>query len=562
MKYLKKFPLILILCFVGVVEILIYRNIHLYYQAEKVDEAEKKIEILEESIDFYPYNDLIFYGLGKACLDLAVNNLEIKERSIKYFQKSINYFERSLRANPASHDSHFNMAQSLLYLSYYFPGLYADSQLEFKRAVDLAGENSQIFYEVAKIFLSRWTKLLDEEKEFTYEILIALMKKKNTERIHSLFHIWEMNIRDYNMMRRILPEDPQILRIYAEFLGEKSLSLEERQNSLAKAEYYDYRRAKEEYSQGESEFYSFRFIKALNHFNSCLYKLKKIYFYQNLTNLRLIDFTEFSEMQKLISLGLAKCLIEQGKNLDEVGDYLQAYLSSEAEASSLEQIESYLKNKGLIRENWKDSFNDLNRLYFELLLKYSQDKYDEIMRLGRSLVQSFVIVPEGEKEIYVRVLNLMGDSYRERNHFYEALDFYNRSLEINASDLETLVKIRLIFEKLDSQEKIKEINEKIEKLLSSKEKEFNHFTLQKGKNFHHNLILDGKKATLIFTFGDIEKERSPLISVFFNGHIIWENYLQEEILSLPVETKVGVNRLKVMTINRNVILDTLKWKAS
>lgn len=562
MRYLKKIFLILILCFVGILEILIYRNIHLYYQAEKVDEAEKKIEILEESIDFYPHNDLIFYGLGRAYLDLAVNNLESRERSVKYFQKSISYFERSLMANPTSHDSHFNMAQSLLYLNYYFPDLYADSQLEFKRAVDLAGENSQIFYEVAKIFLSRWTKLQDDEKAFTYDILGVLMKKGNIKKIHSLFYIWEMNIKDYDMMRRILPEDPQILRIYAEFLGEKSLSLEERQNSLAKAEYYEYRKAKEEYRLGESELYSFRIKEAIGHFNSCLYNLKKINLYQNLTNLRLIDFTEFSEMQKSVSLGLAKCLIEQGKNLDEVGDYLQAYLSSEAEVSSLEQLESYLKKKGLIRENQKDSFNDLNRLYFELLLKYSQDKHDEIMRLGRSLIQSFVIIPEGEKEIYIRVLNLMGDSYRERNHFYEALDFYNRSLEIKADNLETLVKIRLIFKKMDLQEKIKEINEKIEKLLSSKEKEFSHFTLQKGKNFHHNLILDGQKANLIFTFGDVEKRRSPLISIFFNGHIIWENYLQKETLSLPVETKVGVNRLEIMTINRNVILDTLKWKAS
>lgn len=546
----------------GVLEILIYRNIHLYYKAEKVDEAEKKIEILEKSIDFYPYNDLIFYGLGRAYLDLAVNNLESKERSVSYFQESINYFERSLRVNPISHDSHFNMAQSLLYLSYYFPDLYTNSQLEFKKAVDLAGENSQIFYEVAKIFLSRWTKLLDEEKEFTYDILRALMKKGNIEKIYSLFYIWEMNIKDYDMMRRVLPEDPQILRIYAEFLGEKSLSLEERQSSLAKAEYYDYRRAKEEFSLGESEFHSFRIKEALNHFSSCLHKLKKIYFYQNLTNLRLIDFTEFSEMQKSVSLGLAKSLIEQGRNLDKVEEYLQAYLSSETEASSIEELESYLQNKGLMSENRKDSFNDLNRLYFELLLKYSQDKHDEIMRLGRSLIQSFVIIPEGVKEIYVRVLNLMGDSYRERNHFYEALDFYNQSLEINSDNLETLVKIRLIYKKLDSQEKIKEINEKIEKFLSSKEKEFNHFTLEKGKNFRHNLILDGQKTDLIITFGNRERGRPPLISIFFNGRIIWENYFQEETLSLPVETKVGINRLEVKVKNRDVNLDALRWKTS
>ena len=55
---------------IGIVNILIYWNSHLYYRAKnKVEDVEKKIDTLENANRFFPFNDLVYYELGKAYFD-------------------------------------------------------------------------------------------------------------------------------------------------------------------------------------------------------------------------------------------------------------------------------------------------------------------------------------------------------------------------------------------------------------------------------------------------------------------------------------------------------------
>jgi len=68
MKDLKKYLIIVVLILLGLLDILIYRNNHLCYKTEKVENNETKIKILEGAVDFYPSNDLVFYELGRAIL--------------------------------------------------------------------------------------------------------------------------------------------------------------------------------------------------------------------------------------------------------------------------------------------------------------------------------------------------------------------------------------------------------------------------------------------------------------------------------------------------------------
>jgi hypothetical protein len=66
--------------------------------------------------------------------------------------------------------------------------------------------------------------------------------------------IWDMNVKDYGVMEKILPEYAEIYRMYAQFLGEKSLSLTERHKILARAEFLEFEKAKGECYSGENEF--------------------------------------------------------------------------------------------------------------------------------------------------------------------------------------------------------------------------------------------------------------------------------------------------------------------
>ncbi|MQY60964.1 hypothetical protein GH153_03895 [bacterium] len=560
MNILKKIAFILVLVVVAVVDILIYWNQHLYYKAERIEENGKKLETLERANKFYPSNDLVFYELGKAYFDLGIRSLNDETKSSAYLQESIKNFKRSVRINPASQFSHFNLGQSLLYMSFFSPSLDVNCYDEYKKAAILVSHNSQIFHDVGKIFLSRWGELSEENREFTLEILRKLVGGKDREEFRTILQTWEMNIKDYDVMEKILPEDPQIYRMYADFLGEKSLSAEERQRVLANAEFLEFERAKSEHDSGENEFMYYRAKEAFNHFKSCLNILEKIKFYQNVTQQNHIDHSEFSELRKSAFLNLAKCRLEQGGELKEVEGNLRKYLALEDKVAAVSKLESFLMDRGLISEKLDESFDNLERLSFQLFLYFKQNRYRDIVRIGRLLQQSLVVVPEGKREVYVRVLQLVGDSYQKVDFIYDAGEFYQKALEVDPENLETLLRICQNYERLNDDEKIREIKERIDTLMSPAERVFKNLTIDKGRSFWHTLALDGRKITLDLHFKDSSERIAPLITVFFNGRVVWEDYLKDEVLSFPLESRVGKNSLQIVAVNRAVSLVKLAYR--
>jgi hypothetical protein len=554
MRTLRNILFIVLILFMGGVEVLIYWNNHLYYRAVETDNNEEKIELLNRTVDFYPVNDLVYAERGKAYFDLGVDHIADNAVSKEYLEESINNYKRALRSNPALSLTHFNLAQSLLYKSYLFSTPNIEAHEEFIKAATLAGENSYVFYEVSKIFLSRWSFLSDEEKDFTADILRKIMNKDDEEKIRSLLHIWEMNIKDYNMIKTILPERAGVYRIYADFLGEKSLSLEERQRSLAQAEFYEFERAREKKKEGDEAFFSFQWDEAVKHYKSCLRILDKIKFYQNLIPENPIDLPTFNEIKKLTILHLAKCHIDKGSSFKDYEAYLQEYLSLEDDMPSILDLESYLEEKGLLIDKLEDSFSDLDRMAFRLLFLFKKNRYKEIMRIGRRLQQSFVIIPKGKERAYRRISDLIGDAYRKNGHVFEASEFYRKSLEIEPHSLQTLIRLRSNYEKLGNDEMVRQIEERTAAVIFSKEKNFKNLSIDKNEAFSYSLILDDRPSILNIQFDSGERGINPLISVFFNGRIIWEDYLQEEELLLPVESRPGNNSLEIIPVNRSISL--------
>ncbi|TET20353.1 MAG: hypothetical protein E3J76_06045 [Candidatus Aminicenantes bacterium] len=562
MNILKKIIFIFAFVVVAAIDIIIYWNIHLYYRAKDIKDNEKKIEILEKANHIYPLNDLVFYERGKAYFNLGNRNLNDKAKSETYLRESIQNFNQSLRINPASYFSHFRLARSLLFMSYLSPSLDVNPYEEYRKVAMLLGHNHRIFYDVGKIFLSRWGELSEEDRDFTLEVLRKIARGKNRDRLQTIMHIWEMNVKGYGVMEKILPEDAQIYRIYAEFLGEKSLSVEERHRILARAEFLEFEKAKSEHNSGENEFLYFRVKEALKHFKSCLNRLEKIRFYQNFTQQNMIDHSEFSELRKSAFLNLAKCRLEEGGELKEVEDYLRKYLALEDKVAAVGELESYLRDRGLIGDELDASFDDLDRFSFQLLLYFKQNRYRDIVKIGRLLQQSFVVVPEEKREDYVRILHLLGDSFQKIDYIYDAGEFYLKALEIEPENMDTLLRSRQNYERLNEDEKIREIKERIDKLASSPEMVLKNLTISKGRTFSRTLTLDGRKITLDLHFENSQEGIIPLITVFFNGRVIWEDYLEEEVISIPLESRVGKNAIQVVSVNRAVGLIGLRWKTT
>ena len=562
-KSLKKVLLISVLIIVGTIDILIYWNSHIYYKAKGIEDNEKKIEILDKAVRYYPVNDNVFYEIGKAYFALAIENLDDKDKNVDYFQDSIESFKHSIRINPASQFCHFNLAQSLIYLNTLSPSLDLGPYEEYKKAVFLVGENSQIFFEAGKIFLSRWDELSERDRNFAKGVLRKIMEGKDKKRQQTIMQIWEMNVKDYSIMEEILPEDSRIYRMYAKFLGEKSLILEKRQKYLAEAELIEFERAKSEYLSGENELFYFEMKEAVKHFNLCLNILKRIKFYQNLSSEgNLIDLSEFNDLKRSTLLKIVECRLEEGASLKEVENSLYEYLDMQEKVSEVSALESFLLDRGFMSKKLGDSFDDLEILSLQLLLSFKQNRYRDIMRIGRLFQQSFVVVPEGKKADYVRILQIVGDAYQKVDDIYEAGEFYQKALEIEQDNLGTLLKMRNNYERLNDNKKIKEVGRRIDKVLSLQKIDIKNYPIKKGKKFYRTLILDGRKIIMDISFDDEWKIVDPLITVFFNGRVVWEGYLKEKTISIPMDTKVGKNSLEIAAVNRGVSVRMIGWNPS
>lgn len=560
MSILKRLILIVAIVVVAAVNVFLYWNQHLYNQAEKIGDTEKRIEVLEKASKFNPLNDLVFYELGKAYHDLGMNSLGEEGRSIVHLQKSISHFNRSLRINPTSYFGHFYLAQSLFNMSFDSPSQEDKAHAQYKKATDLAGQNSEIFFEVGKNFLSRWQNLSQEDKDFTLEILKKVVDGRDRERIQSLFYLWEINVNDYEVMEKILPEDPQIYRDYTRFLGEKSLSLEDRQKYLAKAEYLEFQRAKDVFDAGEYALFYYRLKEAQNHFRSCLNILEKIHFYQDLlATQNQIDPSEFDGLQKLALLNLVKSLLEQGQELKDVEGYLWEYLAREDSAAAISELESFLKGKGLDGGTIESSFNDLGRLSFRLYFSLKQGRFRDNMRVGRNLLQSFVVVPEGKEYQFVKILQIVGESFQKVDYIYDSNDFYKRALEMAPENLEILVRLRRNYERLRADRKIEDVSRKIGEIISPQEISVNR-SIYRGQTFRRSMVLDGRSISLGLHFGEREGDRSPLVTVLYNGRVVWEDYLEEDVVSVPVESKVGENVIQVVPVNWGVELVRITYE--
>jgi len=285
-----------------------------------------------------------------------------------------------------------------------------------------------------------------------------------------------------------------------------------------------------------------------------------IRFYQDLTSEKPLDVIAFKKLQKSCWLNLAKCAIEEGKEFKEAKTYLDAYLALEDRVPALNALESYMKEYGLIKEAVTGNLDDPEKTAFVLRLYFQQNRYRDIIQAGRLMEQSFELIPSAKKDAHVKLLLLIGDSYQKLDFLYDAGDFYRRALEHRHHGLEILIRLRMNAERLNNEASIGEIKQKIKTAMSPQDIVLGDTPIQKGAVFSRWLLLDGRATTLDLHFKDVSTSPPSLVSVVFNDKVVWEGYLNSEVLSIPVEARVGENGLILTCLNRTVILDKLTYR--
>lgn len=592
MSVWKKIFLIVGVVVVGVVDVALYWNHHLAYKAERIEQKEKKIQILKKASRIYPFDPEVYYALGNAHLSVGTANPGEGETPEAPFQKAVESYQRAIRLNPVSSYSHFGLGQAFYNMSFFTPPVAERSYEEYKKAALLAGHHTQIFFKVGRLFLSRWPELSEENRDFTVNVLRRIVENAEDEKFEQLMRVWEMNVRDYEVMERILPEEADVYRMYARFLGEKSLSLEERQRFLTQADYLDFQEAQEVHEEGENDYFYYNMESAFRRFQWCLNLLEGVKFYQNLTAQALINPNEFKEIRKSALLYLAKSGLEGGKEFGEVEEHFREYLSLEDQVSEVRELEEYLQNRGVIGDEIGGSFEDMELFSFRVYLAYKENRYRDIMRIGRDFQESFVMVPKEKRDEYVEILQIVGDANQKVDFIYDAGEFYEKALEVDPDNLEALVRLRQSYQRLNKEEEIERLNQRIDEVITAKVWNERPQVLEKGTNFYEKFTLDGEMIGLELNFekdwgqgpegeeiseeekkiSDEEKrgmvsgeqaglrERFPLVSVFWNGEVVWEDYLKESSISLKLETEVGRNVLRVVPVNRDMKLLGISWK--
>ena len=99
-------------------------------------------------------------------------------------------------------------------------------------------------------------------------------------------------------------------------------------------------------------------------------------------------------------------------------------------------------------------------------------------------------------------------------------------------------------------------------MLAPREMQLKNRIIHKGNKFTRRLNLDGRTIALELHFRKDNEESGfvPMISVFFNGRIVWEDYLYDETLTFTLESEVGENTLVVTPINRPVIIRKITYQ--
>jgi tetratricopeptide (TPR) repeat protein len=541
-----------------------YWSQHLTYKAMRVEDAAQRVGILKKAVAFWGWNDEAKYELGKAYFDYGYANLGNEGVGRENIGKSVRSHVRALRLNPANFYAHYDHAQSLFYMDHLMPGEGVDFLSEYKKAAMLTGHRNEVYYQVGKMFLSQWEDLLEEDRAFTTRLLKRVTGEGNLEQFQSLLHTWDMNVGDYAVMGQILPDNPQILRAYARFLGERSLDLGERQRVLAKAESLDFGFAKEQFTEGKNQLRYYRAARAEPHLTNCLRILDRIYLYQGVAGTSQIDVAEMTNMRMTAHQDLAKCGLMQRKTLKEVEEHLFAFLKLAERVADASELEGYLRDNSLLGRTLEESVNDLWLLDFHTLLYMKLNKYRDIKNIGGLLGKSFLVVPEEEKKHYVRVLGRVAESHLITGNFYDALEFYGKALEVDENDVGTLLGLRRNYDRLNEEREIRRIDERLSGLLTPREMDMGARVVAKRRPLVQTMVLDGSRVTLGIELSDGEGMQEggafPLICVIMNGRVVWENYVSGSVVSVVVEAEEEANTLEILPVNRAVTLERITWQ--
>jgi tetratricopeptide (TPR) repeat protein len=523
-----------------------------------------KVRLLRRAEAVFPWDATAPFELGKAYFERGVEALADPAARDRSFGFAVEAFLRSLRLDPGVAAVHFHLAQTLLYMSYVplpTPLPYFE---EYRRAARLTGHNSQIYFDVGKVMLGRWPSLAPDEKAFAVDVLRRSLAGGDEERLLDVLETWRLEVGDYGLVLRILPDDAAALRVYARFLGERSLSLEERHAALARAEGLEFLAAQGEVDAGRHETEAFRLAEAADRFRAALAGLGRIKFYQALAGRQTIDPEEYEKLRRTARRLLAMNRIEATRSLIDEDGAVAAYLAGGDEFTALGEFEGFLEERGLIGEGStaQSAFKDLPTLAFRLSLDFLMNRYRDIVRVGDLLASSSIVVAPSGRPSYVRILGLIGEADLKLDYVYEAERHFRMALEVEPENLEALLGLERCYGRLNDEGRVAEVRAVIARLTGPAAIDLGGKNLAKGESCAVELLSDGRPETIRIELVPEPAGGSALVAVFLNGRVVWENNGDTGFVTIPASLRPGRNSVEIEAVGGAVRLGSIVRAAS
>lgn len=535
----------------------VFWNGRLLWKGRAVADApDEKVRLLRRAEAVFPWNSAVAFELGKIYFERGAEALGDPEARDRSFRLSVESFLLSLRLAPGVAAVHFHLAQTLLYMSYLPDAAPLPYFEEYRRAARLTGHNSQIYFDVGKVMLGRWTSLAPDEKEFAVEVLRRSLAGRDEDRLAEVLETWRLEVGDYGLVSRILPDDAGSLRAYARFLGERGLGLEERRSALARAEALDLAAAKSAVDEGRREAESYRLAEAADRYRAALAALDRIKFYPTPAGTPSVDPKDFEALRRTARRLLATARIEATRSLVDEDGAIAAYLSGGDEFTALGEFERFLEERGLIGEGptAKTAFKDLPTLAFRMTLDFEMNRYRDIVRIGDLLAASSIVVGPSGRPSYVRILRLIGEADLKLDYVYEAERYFKMALEAEPEDFDALLGLEKCYGRLNDEARAAEVRATVARLTGPAVVDLGGRSLPKGRTFGLDLLAAGRPETLRIDLGSETPGSPALVAVFLNGRLAWENNGDTGPIVLVAGLKPGRNFLEIEAVGDAVRL--------
>jgi tetratricopeptide (TPR) repeat protein len=429
---------------------------------------------------------------------------------------------------------------------------------EFEKAARLAGPNLQLKKEIGLALLGQWDRLSGSQRTYTEKLLNRSLPRNDLAGFREILYLWFLGIKDYGVMRRIMPASSGMMRSYARFLAERSLSIAARHEALAAAESLEFDQATKDYDEAQRLVKYGVLDQAISLLTRCRETLKGIKFFGHLAGAPAggddagLDAQKKDLLWKSAVLALAKAKLERNRKLEDADSELREFLDLEPSYVEVTDLDAYLKDLRIIPENESEvSLRDVRQLSFEVLLMFRLHKYRQIVSLGSQLQHSLVVPEEATRKDLSEIFMLIADAYLKLDFVYESEGFYQRALELAPNDLGILSRMKKYYERRNDADKIREVDRSLSHVLTGGQLLPAPRMLAKDAVLEQSLLMAAgqKRIRVGIQLGLLPGNAKPLVGVYLNGRVVSEDYAAEPAIDLELETLEGLNRLEIRAEN-------------